>query len=63
MFHTFFIHSSVGGHLHCFHVLASVNSAVVNILVHESFWNYGFLQVYAQELDCWEKKAIHHIPP
>ena len=28
--HIFFIHSSVDGHLGCFHVLAAVNSAVVN---------------------------------
>ena len=32
-----FIHSSVSGHLGCFYVLATVNSAVVNIGVHVSF--------------------------
>ena len=30
MFYNFFIHSSVDGYLGCFHVLAIVNSAVVN---------------------------------
>ena len=30
-YHTFFIHSSVDGHLGCFRVLAIVNSAAVNI--------------------------------
>ena len=36
MYHSFFIHSSVNGHLGCFHVLALVNSAAVNIGLHVS---------------------------
>ena len=44
MYDIFFIHSSVDGHLGCFHVLAIVNSDAVNIRMHVS-WNYGFLQV------------------
>ena len=37
MNHCFFIHSSVDGHLGCFHVLAIVNSTAVNIWIHVSF--------------------------
>ena len=31
------MHSSVDGHLGCFHVLGIVNSAAVNIEIHVSF--------------------------
>ena len=37
MYHMFFIHPSVSGHLGCFHVLATIGSAAVNIGVHVSF--------------------------
>ena len=36
MYHSFFIRSSADGHLCCFHVLAIINSAVLNIGVHVS---------------------------
>ena len=47
MYHSLFVHSFFDGHLGCFHVLAIVNSAVMNIGVHVIFFfSYGFLRVY-----------------
>ena len=37
MYHSFFIHSSVNGHLGCFHILPIVKSTAVKIGVHVSF--------------------------
>ena len=36
MYHSFLIHSSAYRHLGCFHVLAMINSVVMNIGVHVS---------------------------
>ena len=52
MYHSFLIYLSADGLLGCFHVLAIINSAAMNIGVHVSL-NFGFLGVYAQQWDCW----------
>ena len=52
MDHIFFVYSSIDGHLGCFHVLAIVNSAAMNIQVHV-FFNYSIARVYIWEWDCW----------
>ena len=36
MYHSFLIHSSADGYLGCFHVLAIINSAAMNIGAHVS---------------------------
>ena len=47
MYHIFFTHSSVNGHLGCTHVLVFANRAAMNMGVHVTFVNYGFVQVYS----------------
>ena len=42
MYHSFLIHSPADGHLGCFHVLAIINSAVMNIGVHVSLSDLVF---------------------
>ena len=37
LYHSFFIHSSIDGHVGGFHALAIVNSAAINTEVHRSF--------------------------
>ena len=52
MYVKIFIHLSVDGHLGFFHVLAIVNSAAMNIVVHVSFWISVFIFLQ-QEWNCW----------
>ena len=47
MYHIFFLHSSVNGHLGCFHILTIVNSATIifeialNYCISDSFVDHG----------------------
>ena len=40
IYHNFFIHSSIDGHVGCVHVLAIVNSAAMNSGIHVSLSNF-----------------------
>ena len=42
MYHIFFIHSSVDGHLGCFHIVTIVNSVAMNTGMPVSFQIMGF---------------------
>ena len=53
MYHSFLIHLFACGHLGCFHVLATVNSAAMNFGVHMTLSILVSYGVYAQQWDCW----------
>ena len=70
-YHSFFIHSSVDGHLGCFHVLAIVNSAAVNngirvsfsILVSSGYIPRGRIAgSYGGFVPSFFKESLYHLP-
>ena len=53
MYHIFFIHLSIDGHLCCFHCPGYGKWCYYERWGVCVFLNYDFLRVYAQEWDCW----------
>ena len=71
VYHNFFIYSSVDGHLGCFHVLATVNSAAMNNGVHVSFSilvssgympRSGIAGLYGDFIPSFSKESPYHLP-
>ena len=61
IYHSFLIHSSADGHLGCSHVLATINSAVMNIGVHITHYqrnanqNHNEIPLHASKDGCYPK--------
>ena len=71
MYYSFFIHLSVNGHLGCFHALAIINSAAMNIGVHVSFSilvssgympRNGIAGSYGGFIPSFFKESPYHLP-
>ena len=71
MYHSFLSHSSADGHLGCFHVLAIINSAAMNIGAHVSLSDLvssvcmprsGIAGSYGSSISSFLKKSSHCFP-
>ena len=71
MYHSFLIHLPVDGHLDCFHVLAIINSAAMNIEVHVSLSDLvssvcmprsGIAGSYGSSISSFFKESPHCSP-
>ena len=59
MYHIFFIYSSADGQLGCFHILANVNYAAVNIGVHICFQiSVLFFSDTYPGMELWDRMVV-----